>query len=197
MQEFDIATLKPKSNICIIGAEQSGKSTLAKRIVDDHGIDFTVYHNKQTDIYNRPSQIFDEHIYDTYFENYKNGAKEPFCIIVDDTITDPCVFTSSKLREMHMNGRFINLGIISVMKKPIYIDRLIGYNGNIDKIFIFKVDAEYLYDIYKTYFQKNDDTVDDYVNFVNTFHKITSEPYTCMVVDMCCHDGYSILKYKL
>ena len=183
MEDFDISTLKSNANICIIGDPGTGKTTFAKYLVNKHKIDFTVYQKEITNEFDKPSQQFENSVLKRNLVNESIITLENI-IILDDCVPDD----SSSMNELFMNSRFFKCGVITTMTKFSLTDFLIA---NVDKFFVFKTSN--LVDIYTKLVSSQFPTFQD---FEKHFNEITSEPYTCMVIDRCCHTDYNIYMLK-
>lgn len=179
MEDFDISTLKSNANICIIGDPGTGKTSFAKYLVNKHKIDFTVYQQEITNEFDKPSQQFENSVLKSNFVPVNESI-----IILDDCVPAD----SSSMTELFMNSRFFKCGVITTMTKFSLTDFL---RANVDKFFVFKTSN--LVDIYTNIVSTHFPTFED---FEKHFNEITSEPYTCMVIDMCCHTRNNIFMLK-
>jgi hypothetical protein len=147
MEEFDITSLKPRANICIIG---ENSRTLAKRIAAKQGADCTVYTSEPQHFVGYTQHDFTAttfHAQSAALMQKTLADATSHCVVLDNVIDK-----TRCTRELSMNGRFFHVSVVSnvtnLQNSHIFI-------GDIDVMFIFKLPEADLRDVHAKLFSKS------------------------------------------
>lgn len=192
IRKFSMDSMKPNRVILIIGKRGTGKSTLLKDIMYhlrkrvDTGFAFSPTHDTQVmfeDFLPR-SHIYNEYSLETIrnivscMESLKEQGKEKsISVSLDDCMFDKGIMKTKEMREIHMNGRHLNMWLINSIQYMLDIGP--DLRSQIDYVFCLK---ENIINARRKLHQYFFGVFDKYEDFSLVFDKCTAN-HECLVLD--------------
>lgn len=169
LRKFDIERLANKNpTILVFGRKNIGKTTLIKDLIKNKtDIQYTLFNTK-----------FDEKAIEEVISWQKQT--EPLTshwIVLDDIIYDNYAMKTKAMRWLFMNGMCYKMGLLCSLQYPIPP----SLTTNVDYVFLYSVPKyEEVYRMFCGFM----DNIDDFKSMYNT---VTSQPHTCLVIDLTTH----------